>query len=240
MGLLVYPESSRKIFYEIKSLINEGEVLKGGGTTVYLVRFRSRKLSVKITKLSRLKKSSTLLYLVGPSKGYREFKNVRLLKHAGFNVPEPLMYWEIRKHGVVEETGFVEEYLDDVVPVRDVLSVNSTDKDVLKILANTFRRLHDAGFFMRDLTFGNFFLSQDHRMLYIIDVSRMVYLHISVPLFLRFEDLSKVDSDEPALSILMDFYWGEDRGISRFSANYVMKRKQLRRIRKRITHKLKI
>ncbi len=240
MGLLVYPESCRKVFYEIKSLVNEGEILKGGGTTVYSIRFRNRKLSVKITKLSRLKKSRALPYLVGPSKGYREFKNVQLLKTAGFNVPEPLLYWEIRKHGVVEESGFVEEYLDDVVPVRDVLSVNPNNKNVLKILAKTFRRLHDAGFFMRDLTFGNFFLSQDHRRLYIIDVSRMVYLHFSVPIFLRLEDLSKVDSDGAALSILMNFYWGRDTGISEFSANYVMRRKQLRRLRKRITHKLKI
>ena len=240
MGLLVYPENRRKILIEIKSIIENSKVLKGGGTTVYLVQYRGRKFSVKITKISKLKKSRMLPYLVGPSKGYREFKNVKLLKSAGFNVPFPLLYWEKREFGIIRESGFVEEYLDNVIPVRDVLSKNPINQDVLKILANTFRKLHDAGFFMRDLTFGNFFLSPDFDRLFIIDVSRLVYLHASVPFFLRLEDLSKVDSNGVALKILMDFYWGTETGISMISSKYVEKRKKLRRIRKRITHKLRI
>lgn len=126
------------------------------------------------------------------------------------------------------------------VPVRKILSHDPTNVKVLKILARTFRELHDAGLFMRDLTFGNFFLSSELDRLYIIDVSRMVYLHFPVPLLLRLEGLSKVDSDGVALRLLMDFYWGDNRGISKFSAAYVEKRKKLRRLRKSFTHKLKI
>ncbi len=233
MKLRVVPEKYSKLFEELKSRLGEGEILKSGGTTVY----RISGFTVKITKISKIRKSRVFPYFFGPSKGYREYKNINILRKNGFSTPRPLFYWEIREHGIVVESGFVEEYLENLTPVREVLKYKTEVTEILKMLADVFRKLHDKGFFMRDLTFGNFFIRNNKIVM--VDVSRMLYLHQPVPLILRLEDLSKVDSDGDELKLLLDFYW-HNEGMASFATKYITFRKKLRRQRKKITHSLRI
>ena len=233
MELRVVPEKYSKLFKRLKGRLGEGEILKSGGTTVY----RINEFTVKITKISKIRKSRVFPYFFGPSKGYREYKNINLLRKSGFFTPRPLFFWEIREHGIVVESGFVEEYIENLIPVREVLKHKTGITETLTMLADVFRKLHDTGFFMRDLTFGNFFIHNNRIVM--VDVSRMLYLHQPVPLILRLEDLSKVDSDGDELKLLMDFYW-HDEGMASFATKYITFRKKLRRQRKKITHSLRI
>ncbi len=206
------------------------ELLKGGRTEVY----RVKDFTVKITKISKVKRTRVLPYFFGPSKARREYRNLRLLKNSGFQVPDPVFYWEFRRMGVILECGLVEKFLKNAVPLRRLLKEGKND--VLKPLGVLFRRLHDSGFFMRDLTYGNFLIRD---RIYLVDVSRMVYFHSQLPLILRLEDLSKVDSTGHELLILLAHYWDNEKAV-KFSATYILRRKLLRKFRKKISHALNV
>ncbi len=228
MGIVVYPESFTDLYRRLMKEVNGADVLKRGRTDVYHIQ----NYTVKITRIARAKKSRKILYLLGPSKGKREFRNLMALKTKGFSVPEPIFYWENRCHGFVCECGLVEKFLENATPLRKMLKEG--DLEILKPLGILFRKLHDSGFFMRDLTYGNFLVADK---IYLIDVSRMIYLHAPVPFILRLEDLSKVDSTGDQLLQLLNYYW-KNPGVARFSAKYIERRKLVRRYRKRITHAL--
>lgn len=116
-------------------------------------------------------------HLIRPSGAMREWLVSRFLSQEGILTPTALGIVERRKHGILKESFFIAEGLDESEALIDFYKnqmgrLNQIKKgnQILKLLAETTRKIHDIGFFHRDFHGGNFLvIDEDPPSLYIID-----------------------------------------------------------------------
>jgi serine/threonine protein kinase len=116
-------------------------------------------------------------YLIRSSQAMREWLISRFLSQQGILTPEPLGMLERGKHGVLKESFFVAEALEEA---RDLLDFcknrfhGSDQKEeknqILRLLAKTVRKIHDSGLFHKDFHGGNFLITDEGSpSLYLVD-----------------------------------------------------------------------
>ena len=116
-------------------------------------------------------------HLIRPSGAMREWLVSRFLSQEGILTPTALGIVERRKHGILKESFFIAEGLDESEVLLDFyknrmgrLNQRKKGNQILKLLAETTRKIHDIGFFHRDFHGGNFLvIDGDPPSLYIID-----------------------------------------------------------------------
>ncbi len=163
------------------------------------------------------------------SKAGKSWRVARALLAAGLATPEPVMRIES-----ASETGpslYVCRYLADVVEARYLFRAANTGEETAKFpevnfrafleeLGRTIRRLHDAGFWHRDLSGGNVLLrfGAEGRptALYLVDLNRTRFGR-PPSTSERLRDLSRLALFRPEhQDLLLASYWGgrpEHRGL---------------------------
>ncbi len=116
-------------------------------------------------------------YLIRPSGAMREWLVSRFLSQKGILTPTALGILERRRHGILKESFFIAEGLDESEVLIDFyknrmerLNQKGKRNQILKLLAEMTRKIHDIGLFHRDFHGGNFLvIDEDPPSLYIID-----------------------------------------------------------------------
>jgi len=166
------------------------------------------------------------------SKAAKSWRVANALLAAGLQTPEPVLLIEAET-----ETGpsfYVCRYLDDVQEARYLLRAANTGTerqefagidfpDFLDKLGKMARRLHDAGFWHRDLSSGNVLLRTDAAGkttdLYLIDLNR-TRMGKALTLSERLRDLSRMPILRPEhQDLFLASYWdGAPQGKSLYLA----------------------
>lgn len=118
-------------------------------------------------------------------------------KAAGVSTPDLVLALERRRHGWVTDACTVTALVPDAQKVRHLLREPSDDpQDTERFLdrvADTVRRLHDAGIMHRDLTLGNFLWTRESPdTVWLIDLGRSIRPPF-FPWLLRLVDLSRMN-----------------------------------------------
>lgn len=94
-------------------------------------------------------------YLFLPSKGKKEFLIAIQLEKMGLPLPKPFGWMERVHHGLIRESYFFSEAIENGVSFIEDPS-RSKNPHSIALLAKTIRRFQDAGLFHQDLHAGNF------------------------------------------------------------------------------------
>ncbi len=154
------------------------------------------------------------------SKAARSYHNARAFQAAGLGTAEAVLLIESKRPN--GPSFFVTRHLRDVIEARYVLRAANQhaekerfpdlDMDAfLKALGRTLRRMHEAGFFHRDLSIGNVLLPARFKAgvpLYVIDLNRARRKR-RLGLGLRTRDLCRLAIFRPEHQrCFLDAYWG--------------------------------
>jgi len=96
-----------------------------------------------------------LKYLILPSKARKEWLVAYSLRRQRLPVPKPMGWIEKRRLGSVKESLYLSEVLETGVSASDELGTLQSES-MVRPLAETLRRFHDAGLTHNDLHIGNF------------------------------------------------------------------------------------
>jgi tRNA A-37 threonylcarbamoyl transferase component Bud32 len=117
-------------------------------------------------------------YLLCPSRARKEWRMSRLLSEKGIMTPKALGMIERRSHGMLQDSFFVAEAIENTTDLIDFCKKRfggsfggEEKKHVLTLLAEATRRIHESGLLHRDLHGGNFLIPEDGpRSLYLVDL----------------------------------------------------------------------
>ena len=157
------------------------------------------------------------------SKAAKSWRLARAFQAAGLPTAEALLLIESKRPA--EASFFVSRYLREVVEARylfraankhiEARDFPNLDMDsFLVALGRALARMHEAGFFHRDLSIGNVLLPADHSAvgpadLYLIDLNRARRLR-RLSLSQRTRDLCRLAIFRPEhQQIFLDAYWGD-------------------------------
>lgn len=136
------------------------------------------------------------------SKAIRSFLIGMTLRNVGVGTPRPLIAWERRGAGAMNQSYYITEEIVDATNLRLILQSSTVLEPertaLLTELARLVRGMHDAGILHRDLTLGNFLAAPkpvEGRRIFLIDLSRAVHPG-RIPLPLRFMDLARMNLQE--------------------------------------------
>lgn len=118
-----------------------------------------------------------------------------LINH-GINVPKPIAVFTRRKLGFIHENFLLTEKIADHITVRQFLkNTDSFERkaEVVKQLGLIVKKLHDGNFLHRDLTLGNFLLTdKGAQEIYLVDLNRLVWRPFLFK-WQRLKDISKMN-----------------------------------------------
>jgi tRNA A-37 threonylcarbamoyl transferase component Bud32 len=137
-----------------------------GGKALYIKQFRIAR------GWQRVK------YLFRPSRAMKEWVISRFLLQRGVLTPRPLGMLERRKHGLPHECFFLAEAIEGSRDLIDFCKGRActsgqieVKNQILRLLVETTRKLHDSGLFHRDLHGGNFLVTDEGSLsLYLVDL----------------------------------------------------------------------
>ena len=155
---------------------------KKEGTLIYKGRNQLRKFchegqEVVVKSFHRPNWINRFVYgILRPSKAHRSYHNGLLLKSLGIGTPQPIGYLNIRCFGLFDKS-----YLVTLASTCDhqfdyMLSAPEDYADVLREVADTTARLHDAGYWHKDYGRGNILFRKDSEgdvRVEIVDLNRM-------------------------------------------------------------------
>jgi len=121
------------------------------------------------------------------SGGRREWENLWSLRQLGIATVEPVGFGERRRWGWEMESFLITEELEgacrltDFIPLRFPLPLPSSliaqKRRLMNRLASLTHRMHEEGFFHRDLYLGHFFIKSEEARdfeLYLMDLGRLI------------------------------------------------------------------
>jgi tRNA A-37 threonylcarbamoyl transferase component Bud32 len=177
-----------------------------------------------------------LKYAIFPSKGRKEWFFAYQAEKRHLPVPKPLGWLEHIQRGLVDESYYLSEAIGSGVPLieeTDRLREAKTLGELVKIV----RRMHDSGFYHRDLHAGNFL--RDRESLYLTDLHRARILK-SVSVDQRLENLSHLFHslrsvwEEREQSRFLEGYFAEDAIPPQTREGYLQKiHDEMNRLQKR-------
>ncbi|HEV8582292.1 MAG TPA: lipopolysaccharide kinase InaA family protein [Thermoanaerobaculia bacterium] len=155
------------------------------------------------------------------SKAAKSWRVANALLAAGLFTPEPVML--VESESEAGPSSYICRYLPDVLEARYLFRAASAGEEAARFpgvdfpafveeLGRTLRRLHDAGFWHRDMSGGNVLLrfGADRRpsALYLVDLNR-ARIGRSPSVSARLRDLSRLALFRPEhQKLLLASYWG--------------------------------
>jgi len=145
--------------------------------TIFPMDLPEMKIIVKRYKMKNLVEILKATFI---SKAHQEMKSAGHLIRYRINTAYPLGVMEQRKWGFVTDVFVFLKKIDNVVPLKEFLSqpLSTESKDnLLKLLGELIRKVHQARFFHKDLHIGNILiepssLKAETPDLYLIDLHR--------------------------------------------------------------------
>ena len=140
-------------------------------------------------------------HLLSPCRRSRARKAYRTACHLlsrGLLTPIPVAALEARRWGFLCYEVYATEALEDAVSVRQYIRTlprgSAAADEVMRLVADYARRLHDSGLWHRDMNLDNFLLTgpAECRRLYLIDLNRVRHVPC-MPTWLRALDLVHLD-----------------------------------------------
>ena len=182
-----------------------------GPVEVVVKQFRARRLRDRVRRRA------------GGSKAARSWRVARALAAAGVPTPEPVML--VEPAGEAGPSFYVCRYLPDVLEARYLLRAANAGRErelfpavelapFLAALGRAVRRLHEHGFWHRDLSIGNVLLwpppPADAYRLYLVDLNR-ARMGRALSLVERVRDLARLAIfRHEHQAIFLASYWGEE------------------------------
>lgn len=140
-------------------------------------------------------------YLLSPLKASKALKSYHtacyLLAH-GLSTPIPLGACVTRRWGFVQANLYVTENISNHITLRDYCAAMPDGPqgmdEIMRLVANYVRRMHDHGVWHRDLFLANFLMTgkTGERHLYLIDLNRARRLPY-LPVWLRALDIARME-----------------------------------------------
>ncbi len=131
-----------------------------------------------IKEFSRSGVRNLLTSLFKKSKAMKSYLNACHLLKNGLLTPMPLGVLEHRKMGFILKEAYISEKIDNIVNMDELMKssfdIGPEEKEVVRLLADYIRSMHDCGFWHRDLNSSNFLLTGNpgSRQLYLVDLNR--------------------------------------------------------------------
>lgn len=215
---------------EISRLTDPGVALKTihwGRNYLYLTRFEAPEgpIEVVVKQFRNHGWRRRLERRFRGSKAERSWRVARRLREAGFATPEPVLVLE--SDAPDGPSFYVCRHLPAAIEARYLFRAANAGELAGKfpavdfpafvaLLGHTVRRLHDAGFWHRDLSGGNVLLPEDQaaapRDLYLLDLNR-TRCDRRLTLRQRSRDLCRLALFRPEHQrLLLDAYWGAGQG----------------------------
>jgi len=225
IGVRFRPADPAALAREVCRLVDPAsaeKTLHWGRNYLYVARFAAADGPVEVA-VKQFRRSSLRDRLRRrESKAARSWRAARALAAAGLATPEPVMLVESARAG--GPSFYVCRYLEETLEARYLfraanageLSARFPGLDFpayLDALGRTLRRLHDAGFWHRDMTGGNLLLPADQagapRDLYLLDLNR-ARLGRPPTVSERTRDLCRLALDRGEhQEALLAAYWGD-------------------------------
>ncbi len=152
------------------------------------------------------------------SKAERSFKAATFLKSRGVGTPQPIAYFDCWEGSRLVESFYLSDYVESLVSFKDSLIQAYQERADCRFLverlghiASAIRRMHDLGFWHRDLGNQNmeFQVSSDGEWgeVQFIDLNRG-RIREDLSLKERAQDFSRIRLPSAFLNVLARIYWG--------------------------------
>jgi serine/threonine protein kinase len=186
---------------------NTNEILFQKRNTLKIVSFEESKYVVKSFKVPHL--LNRIIYrFFRDSKAKRSYVNSLRLLDLGMNTPKPIGYIEYTSLYFLNESFYVSEFFDYDFEIRAVLKdkVFPDRETIFREFIKFTYDLHEKGVYHIDYSPGNILVKKegDRYIFSIIDVNRMKFLSLDMPL--RMQSLSKLTNDEEDNSLMVSYY----------------------------------
>jgi len=185
-----------------------------------------------------------LHYFLSPgmlSRAWLSWQTANSLLQAGVRTPEPRFVYTIRKKGFIQSNVYITNSLEQHYSLRKFLNSKPAIHDarkVIKDLAISLARMHEAGIFHRDLTPGNILIDEKQQT-YLVDLNRTA-IRSTLTVSQRLRDLAKLNFkgkqpqfEQPLVADFCDFYATECRSQVDWLNGYWEHRRQLLVYRRR-------
>ena len=154
------------------------------------------------------------------SKAARSFQAARFLCKHGVSTPEPLAFVERWDGQQLVESYYLSEFVEGLTSFRDLLRTIFKDGhsicslvSLLEKVGTSMRKMHDAGFYHRDLGNQNMELTPGHDDMpgdvYFVDLNRH-RIRDQMTVKDRALDFARLDVPSGFLEILVQAYWQEN------------------------------
>lgn len=209
MKIVINPKYSK-----LRSFVeNIPDKFEQTGELVYTARNQLKSYSVEGYELivKRYKKPhyiNRIAYsFVRPPKAERAYQYALKLLELDLNSPEPIAYIIENSGGLLEQSYFISIYEKDYQDVRDLMSGQQKDEQLLKELAGYIACFHNKGVLHLDMSPGNILYKKDSDVykFTLIDINRMQFLS-SISKDKRYKSFKRLAENQEVLAELAGFY----------------------------------
>lgn len=200
---------------------NSGKLIAGGRNQNWLIElpFADRNLSVLVKSFGRQSKLKDWVDLnYRYSKAQRSFEAALHLHSHDVGTPEPVAFLEHREGSRLQESYFLSLYAKDTRSFHElfieVLHSKPNVSELMPLLmsvAESCKRMHDAGYMHHDLGSQNILIgdigSNESAQVLFIDLNRG-RLFDALDLQQRAQDLSRLNIPGLLMEMFLDMYWG--------------------------------
>lgn len=183
---------------------NHGQTIHKARNEIKVFDLNGHKINVKKYAIAPI--VNRILYSLGirKSKCQRAFLNAEKILKAGFNTPKPLAFIIQRKNGLVYDSYFISEQLENV----SQLGHNCKNVSLIKAFALFTAQLHEKGLESTDYTPGNILYSKQDSSykFYLVDINRFKFRNKPLTIYQAPKTLYLPVSTETRLKLFISCY----------------------------------
>ena len=193
---------------------------------------------IAVKKCSSRNVIKVLLSPLQESKAQRSFSAALHLIANNLDTPFPLAFFEKRNRGIITESYYLSEFIDNYTKIKDYLRENPDNvkeiKETILAVSDYVKRMHGSKMVHRDLNLANFLLSGNgkKKRLVLVDLNRY-RIRKKISPFNRVFDIGRLYWGKYRQEFFQA-YCGEDKKIRkwrRFFDFYYVWRKKRRRFK---------
>ena len=141
------------------------------------------------------------------SKAKRSYKYAFRLLENNILTPEPIAYIEHKRWGLLCKSYYISIYERDTSHVRQVMSGETYDENLIRAVAKLTAEMHSKGIFHRDISPGNilFRIKENQYTFFVIDINRMEFRK-SIPEEDRYDSFKRLTCDSRVIDCLGQEY----------------------------------
>jgi tRNA A-37 threonylcarbamoyl transferase component Bud32 len=142
-----------------------------------------------------------------PSKAKRAYEYALRLSELNINTPAPIAYIEQNSCGLINYGYFISVYEKDYSDIRNLMTGEQTDDDLLQELSTYIANFHNKGVLHFDMSPGNILYKKDENnyRFTLIDINRMQFLP-SISKIKRFKSFHSLSDNKAVLSKVAKLY----------------------------------